>query len=90
LKRKSKLTVRFILLGAILVAMIYLISLQLKMNTLRRERDELMEIVDDYQASIATMQQELLLPKEEYIAKYAREILGYYRYSDYIFKEKTK
>jgi cell division protein FtsB len=50
----------------------------------------LAEIVDTYKTSIADMERELLLPKEEYIAKYAREVLGYYRYSDIIFKEKTK
>ena len=90
MKKKSKLMIRFILLGAILFVFIYLISLQLQLNKLRTERNELAEIVDTYKTSIANKEQELMLPKEEYIAKYAREVLGYYRYSDIIFKEKTK
>jgi len=90
LKTKSKLTARLILLGVLLFILIYLISLQIQLNKLEKERDELAEIADAYKISIADMERELLLPKEEYIAKYAREVLGYYRYSDIIFKEKTK
>ena len=78
------------MLAVILFMVIYLVSLQIQLNRLQKERDELAEIVDTYKISIADMERELLLPKEEYIAKYAREVLGYYRYSDIIFKEKTK
>jgi cell division protein FtsB len=67
-----------------------MISLQLQLSKLQNERNELSEIVDTYKTSIADMERELLLPKEEYIAKYAREVLGYYKYSDIIFKEKNK
>lgn len=70
--------------------MIYMISLQLQMNVLQKERDELAEVVDNYRTAISDMEHELLLPKEEYIAKYAREVLGYYKYSDIIFKEKDE
>ena len=88
LKTKSKLLVRLSLLGAIIVIMIYMISLQLQMRSLQKERDELANVVDAYKTSISDMEHELLLPKEEYIAKYAREVLGYYKYSDIIFKER--
>ena len=74
----------------LLCIVIYLVSLRIQLNRLQNERNELAEIVDTYKTSIADMERELLLPKEEYIAKYAREVLGYYRYSDIIFKEKTK
>jgi cell division protein FtsB len=67
-----------------------MISLQLQLSKLQKERNELSEIADTYKTSIADMERELLLPKEEYIAKYAREVLGYYKYSDIIFKEKNK
>ena len=90
LKKKSKLWIRFIFLAALLFILIYMISLQLQLNKLQKERNELSEIVDTYKTSIADMERELLLPKEEYIAKYAREVLGYYKYSDIIFKEKIK
>ena len=65
-----------------------MISLQFQMKALREERDRLLEITDGYKTSISDMEHELLLPKEEYIAKYAREVLGYYKYSDIIFMEK--
>ena len=90
LKKKSKLLARFIFLAVLLCIVIYLVSLRIQLNRLQNERNELAEIVDTYKTSIADMERELLLPKEEYIAKYAREVLGYYRYSDIIFKEKTK
>ena len=90
MKKKSKLLMRFSLLGAILIIMIYMISLQLQMKTLKKERDELADIVDAYKTSISDMEHELLLPKEEYIAKYAREVLGFYKYSDIIFTRKDE
>ena len=90
LKKKSKMLARFVFLAALLFMVIYLISLQLQLNKLKAERNELAEIVDTYKTSIADMERELLLPKEEYMAKYAREVLGYFRYSDIIFKEKIK
>ena len=90
MKKKSKLWIRFIFLAALLFVLIYMISLQLQLSKLQKEKNELSEIVDTYKTSIADMERELLLPKEEYIAKYAREVLGYYKYSDIIFKEKNK
>ncbi len=88
LKKKSKLLLRFSLLAAILLIIVYMISLQLQMKSLRKERDEWAETVDSYKTAISDMEHELLLSKEEYIAKYAREVLGYYKYSDIIFKER--
>ena len=76
------------MLGAILLIAIYMISLQLQMRALQQERNELLEITDNYKTAISDMEHELLLPKEEYIAKYAREVLRYYKYSDIIFKFK--
>ena len=87
-KKKSKLLLRFSLLAATLIIMVYMISLQVQMKSLQKERDKWAEVVDSYKTSISDMEHELLLPKEEYIAKYAREVLGYYKYSDIIFKEK--
>ena len=61
----------------------------MQLRTLVKERDELKEVVDDYKISIAEMELELELPKQEYIEKYAREVLGYHKHSDIIFEEKT-
>lgn len=80
---------RIALIGAFCIVVIYIISLQFQMRSLQKERDALKEVVDDYKIAIAEMEHELLLPKEEYIEKYAREVLGYHKYSDIIFKEKT-
>ena len=89
LKKKTKLMFRFILLAVLLGILIYMISLQIQLNKLQKERNELTEIVDTYKTSIADMERELLLPKEEYIAKYARK-MGYHKYSDIIFVEKDE
>ena len=82
MKKKSKLLKRFSLLGAILIVLIYMISLQFQMVSLQKERDELTAITDKYKTAISDLEHELLLPKEQYIARYAREVLGYYKYSD--------
>ena len=44
------------------------------MRSLKKERDELNEVVESYKTSIAEMEHELLLPKEDYIEKYAEKI----------------
>ena len=87
--KKSKLLIKITIFVAIAFVAVYIISLQVQMRTLTKERDELKEIVDDYKIAIAEMELELELPKEEYIEKYAREVLGYHKHSDIIFEEKT-
>lgn len=87
--KKSKFFIRIALVSATAFLLIYIISLQVQMRSLKKERDELNEVVESYKTSIAEMEHELLLPKEEYIEKYAREVLGYYKYSDLIFQEET-
>ncbi|MBQ8496870.1 MAG: septum formation initiator family protein [Clostridia bacterium] len=87
--KKKTLFFKIALICVACFVVIYIISLQIQLRSLQKERDSLKEIVDDYQMSIAEMEHELLLPKEEYIAKYAREVLGYHKHSDIIFKEKT-
>lgn len=89
LLKRSKLWTKIVLFGAIGLVAIYAISLQMQLRTLVKERDELKEVVDDYKISIAEMELELELPKQEYIEKYAREVLGYHKHSDIIFEEKT-
>ena len=87
--KKPKLFFKIALTCVVCFMIIYMISLQIQLRSLQKERDTLKEIVDDYKISIAEMEHELLLPKEEYIAKYAREVLGYHKHSDIIFKKKT-
>ena len=61
----------------------------MQINVLEKDKAELEGIVTDYKIAITEMEHELLLPKEEYIEKYAREVLGYHKSSDIIFEEKT-
>ena len=87
--KRSKLWIKIGICAAIGLVVVYAISLQMQLRALVKERDELKEIVDDYKISIAEMELELELPKQEYIEKYAREVLGYHKHSDIIFEEKT-
>ncbi len=87
--KKSKLLIKIALFGAVGLIAVYAVSLQLQLRSLTKERDELKEVVDDYKIAIAEMELELELPKEEYIEKYAREVLGYHKHSDIIFEKKT-
>lgn len=87
--KKKRLFFRITCICVACFVLIYIVTLQIQLRSLTKERDSLKEIADDYQLAIAEMEHELLLPKEEYIAKYAREVLGYHKHSDIIFKEKT-
>ena len=87
--KRSKLFFKISVVSIVLGMMIYIFTLQMQINVLEKDKAELEGIVTDYKIAITEMEHELLLPKEEYIEKYAREVLGYHKSSDIIFEEKT-
>ncbi len=75
--------------GTVLVMLILIISLQVRIRTLEKEKEALERAVEDHRLTVGEMEYDLELPREEYIEKYAREVLGYHKYSDVIIKEGT-
>ena len=86
MKKKSKTgKICFI---AISIAVIFLIiSLRIRIKEIENEKELLQKTIDDYRLTVEEMEYDLKLSKNEYIEKYAREILGYHKYSDIILKE---
>ncbi len=75
--------------GTVLIMVILIISLQMRIRTLEKEKEALERVVEDHRLTVGEMEYDLELSKEEYIEKYAREVLGYHKYSDVIIKEDT-
>ncbi len=75
--------------GAVFVMLILLLVLQVQIKSLEKEKNSLEKEVEDYRLTVEEMEYLLDLPREDYIERYAREILGYHKYSDIVIKEET-
>lgn len=87
---KSKKIFLQIEFGTIILAMcILIISLQIRIRKLEGEKSLLEKEVEDYRITVEEMAYDYELPREDYIEKYAREVLGYHKYRDTIIKEES-
>ncbi len=85
---KSKnIMINILLIGIAFSMVILIVTLQIRMKALEQEQELLEKLVEDYRLTVQEMEYEMNLPREDYIEKYAREVLGYHKYSDIIFKE---
>ncbi len=75
--------------GTVLVMLILILSIQIRIRTLEKERDQLEKEVEDYRLTVEEMEYDFNLPRSAYIEKYAREVLGYHKYSDIIIEEES-
>jgi len=71
--------------GVAFLLVIAIISLYIKLGSLEKKRDILSASLDEYRKSIEEMEYDLSLSKEDYIEKYAREVLGYHKNGEIIF-----
>lgn len=85
MKVKTNTFVKIALGCTALLLIIAIISLYVKLGNLEKERDQLSAALDEYRKSIEKMEYDLTLPKEDYIEKYAREVLGYHKNGEIIF-----
>lgn len=72
-----------------LILLISIISLYVKLDNLKEERNDLTALLEEYQQSIEEMEYDLSLPKEDYIEKYAREVLGYHKSGELVFLDES-
>ena len=70
-----------------ILVIVLIISLRIRIKELETEKELLQKTIDDHRLTVEEMEYDLDLPKNDYIEKYAREILGYHKYSDIIIKE---
>ena len=85
--KKNISLLKIVLAVSSLVLAIAMISVQIKTSELKKEQSRLDETLESYQNAITEMEQDLLLPREEYIEKYLREALGYHRSVEIIFRD---
>ena len=57
----------------------------MQLGDLEKEKEKLSASLDEYRKSIEKMEYDLSLPKEDYIEKYAREVLGYHKNGELVF-----
>lgn len=76
-----------LLLALVILAAIFsIVSLQSKLNDLKARRDELEELVIEYRDIVDGLKYELEQEvDDEYIARIARERLGYYKIGEKIY-----
>ncbi|MGN1095013.1 MAG: septum formation initiator family protein [Eubacteriales bacterium] len=70
-----------------LFLIITIVTLQSQLSALREERDELAVLVDEYKDKVEELEYESTLSEKEYIEKYAREVLGFHKSGEIIFKK---
>lgn len=86
MKNKNQL-IKFSLGLVSIIVLILIISLQIRIHELENEKEQLEKNINDYRLIVEEMEYDLDLPRDDYIEKYAREVLGYHKYSDIIIKE---
>ena len=90
MKVKTSTFVKIALGGMALVLFIAIISLYVNLKNLEKEKNSLSVLIEEYQKSIVEMEYDLSLPKEDYIEKYAREVLGYHKNGELVFVDGEK
>ncbi len=90
MKVKTSTFVKIALGGMALVLFIAIISLYVNLKNLEKEKNSLSVLIEEYQKSIEEMEYDLSLPKEDYIEKYAREVLGYHKNGELVFVDGEK
>ncbi len=80
---------RIVFFGTVLIMLVLIFILQIRISALEKEKIELAEQAADQRLTVAEMEYSLDLPREDYIEKYAREVLGYHKYSDIVIKEEA-
>lgn len=83
--KKNTLLKMILAISAFALA-VAMISVQIKTNKLEKEQEELLDLLESYQNTIQNLENDLALPKDEYIEKYLREVLGYHRTDEIIFR----
>lgn len=84
---KKNTLLKIILTMSSFALAIAMISVHIKTNELKKEQEQLFELLESYQNTIKNMENDLTLPRDEYIEKYLREALNYHRSDEIIFRE---
>ena len=86
MKSKLNLFVKAALAIFAVFAIITVMTLRSKLDDLEVQKKELESQLEEYAEKVEKMLYELSLSDEEYIEKYAREVLGYHKSGEIVFK----
>ena len=86
MNKKSGLFSKIVIAFLLVFSLITIITLQTQLSDLKERKAELSAQLDEYSENVERMRYELSLTKEEYIEKYAREVLGYHKNGEIVFK----
>ena len=77
---------RILAIGAIILILILIIGMQVRLNDMRKEKEELEKKVEEYADRVDELEYELSREiDEQYIEDYARKKFGLYRLGDTVF-----
>ncbi len=65
---------------------VVIVSLQIQIQKLEKEKLALESELQDYRLTVEEIEYDIDLPREVYIEKYAKDVLGYHKFSDIIIK----
>lgn len=86
MKGKTNWLVRLAVVFLLVFSVVTVITIQAELSELKTQKAELEKQLDDYTEQVEKMRYELSLSLEEYIEKYAREVLGYHKNGEIIYK----
>ena len=87
--KKKNFFPAIIVAAIVIFLMVIIIVLQSQINALNRQYDELNAELERHQDLVDELNYEFTLSEKEYIEKYAREVLGYHKFSDIIIKSES-
>jgi len=86
MKKGNSLLVKILIAAAIILVFALIISMQMRLNEIKEEKEKLEKQVEDYADKVDELQYQLDREiDDEYIEEYARKKLGYYMIGDEIF-----
>lgn len=85
-ERRKNLTYKIASISAALFLVITIVVLQSQINDLKEEKEILASNLSNYEDRVAELEYESTLSESEYIEKYAREVLGFHKSGEIIFK----
>lgn len=75
-----------LVIGIIALLLVFIVSMQLRLNEIRKEKEALERRVEEYEDKVDEMKYQLEREvDDEYIEEYARKKFGYYMIGDTIY-----
>ena len=75
-----------LIIGIMALLLVFIVSMQLRLNEIRKEKEDLEKRVEEYEDKVDELRYQLEREvNDEYIEEYARKKFGYYMIGDTIY-----